>query len=241
MNNSPHNQVSTEIGKRIRIFRKNRKLSIEELAGMISKSKATVSKYERGEIIVDIVTLYDIAAALGIQVGLLLYHPPKEVQQPDNALRPVFFRDLSKFYGYIYDGRINILLRCVFELVPSQDGIGNRLMMYMNIDSYENYQNCENTYVGNINHFDVITTIIMKNQETPVEQISINVMSTFLDAPTKWALMNGISSRPLMPIATKMLISKKIIPDNTDLRNHLLISKDDIRIMKIYNMFTVSS
>ncbi len=232
-------EIALEIGKRIRSFRKSKKLSISELASIISKSKATVSKYERGEIIVDIVTLYDIAKALDIQVDLLLYHPPKSLEHHGDLSNPVFFRNTSKLYSYIYDGRINKLLRCVFELVSKADGTNSKVMLYMNIDSYENYQSCENTYIGQIEHFDVISNIILKNQETPVEQITISVMSSFLDSPTKWGLMFGISTRPVMPIAAKMLISKKPLKEDVDLYNQLLISKDDIRIMKIYNMFTI--
>ena len=39
-------EVSIEIGNRIRYFRKSRKMTLEELAELICKSKATMSKYE---------------------------------------------------------------------------------------------------------------------------------------------------------------------------------------------------
>ena len=61
-------QISTEIGKQIRTFRKKRKMTLEALAAVICKSKSTVSKYENGEIPVDIETLYEIASALQIHV-----------------------------------------------------------------------------------------------------------------------------------------------------------------------------
>ena len=41
-------QISAEIGKQIRTFRKKRKMTLETLAGIICKSKSTVSKYENG-------------------------------------------------------------------------------------------------------------------------------------------------------------------------------------------------
>ena len=70
-------QISTEIGKQIRTFRKKRKMTLEALAAVICKSKSTVSKYENGEIPVDIETLYEIASALQIHVEQLLYCPPR--------------------------------------------------------------------------------------------------------------------------------------------------------------------
>jgi len=110
----------------------------------------------------------------------------------------------------------------------------------MNIDSYENYQKCENTYWGYIEHYDVLTNIILRNQATPMEQITISVLASFLDSPTKWGLMFGISSQPVMPIAAKMLLSKKPLKEDQRLIDQLTISKEDIRIMKMYNMLAIT-
>ena len=40
--------------------------------------------------------------------------------------------------------------------------------------------------------------------------------------------------------ALKMLFSKKPLEENTDLVKKLKISKEDIKLMKLYNMFTVT-
>lgn len=67
-------EISQEIGRRIRAFRKMRKLTLDELALIIYKSKSTISKYEKGEISIDIETLYDIADALSVNIEQLLYY-----------------------------------------------------------------------------------------------------------------------------------------------------------------------
>ena len=61
-----------EIGNKIKFFRKKRGLTLVEFADILCKSKATVSKYENGQITIDIVTLYEIAEALGVHVEQLL-------------------------------------------------------------------------------------------------------------------------------------------------------------------------
>jgi hypothetical protein len=43
-----------------------------------------------------------------------------------------------------------------------------------------------------------------------------------------------------MPVATKILLSKKILPETPELIKTLHISKEDIRILKMYNMMTVT-
>ena len=84
-----------------------------------------------------------------------------------------------------------------------------KIMMYMNFKDFENYKLCENTYWGYIEHFDALTNIQLTNQDSPVEKASAQILASYLDTDTKWGLFNGFSSRPMMPIATKMLFSKQ--------------------------------
>ena len=53
-------KISIEIGNK---FRQSRKMTLDELAPAIHKSRATLSKYERGEISIDIDTLYELSNA----------------------------------------------------------------------------------------------------------------------------------------------------------------------------------
>ncbi|AKN31970.1 XRE family transcriptional regulator [Clostridium carboxidivorans P7] len=233
-------EISIEIGKRIRSFRKAKKMTIQELADQIYKSKATVSKYEKGEIVIDIVTLYNVAKVLRIHVDQLLYCEPNGVEIQIEGKKPAFFQGSSQFYSYIYDGRANKLIRCVMDVLSKTEENRYKVMLYMNIESYENYQECENTYGGYIEHYDALTNIILRNQATPMEQITISMLASFMDSQTKWGLMFGISSRPLMPIAAKMLLSKKPLKQDQKLIDKLTISKEDIRIMKMYNMLAIT-
>lgn len=112
--------------------------------------------------------------------------------------------------------------------------------MYMNFKNFETYQNCENTYWGYIEHYDALTNIILTNQDTPMEKASVQILASYLDSPTKWGLFNGFSSRPMMPIAIKMLFSKEQLKEDADLIRQLKVSKDDIRLLKLYNMMSVT-
>ena len=50
-----------------------------------------------------------------------------------------------------------------------------------------------------------------------MEQFIINVLVTYLDAPYKWMLNYGLSSRPFMPIALKACMTKKARSRNCEL------------------------
>ncbi|MBQ8426942.1 MAG: helix-turn-helix domain-containing protein, partial [Clostridia bacterium] len=47
-------EISKHTGSRIRNFRKTRGLTLQQLADLIHKSRASISKYENGEITIDI-------------------------------------------------------------------------------------------------------------------------------------------------------------------------------------------
>lgn len=113
-------------------------------------------------------------------------------------------------------------------------------MLYMNIQDYAHYQNCENTYWGFLRHYDTLSSLELHNRDNPIEILIINLMASFLDSSEKWGLFTGISSRPLMPVALKALFTKIPMKNNQELVNRLKISKDDIRLMKVYNMLTVT-
>jgi len=232
--------ISVETGKRIRHFRSGRKMTLDELAAAIYKSRATVSKYEKGEIVIDIETLYAIADALHIHVDQLLYNRPETATAAGHEIDPAFFRGLTRFYAYFYDGRSRTVNKSVCDILSRSELNQYKLLMYMNFRDYERYQNCENTYCGYIEHFDAVSIIEVVHQTNPMEHGSVQILAPFMDSEEKWGLWNGISSRPLMPVALKMLFTKKPLRDDTALAERLKISKEDIRVLKMYNFFSVT-
>lgn len=231
--------VGAKVGARIRHFRKKRGLTLAELGERVYKSPSAISKYEHGEIAVDVATLYAMAEALGVSVDLLLYLPEKPRPARAMAGLPAFFNGISHFYSYVFDGRVNKLIRCAFDVLdetgPQEFGVA----MYMNFKDYDTYQECETSYTGTMSHQDALTNIVLVNRESPIEQASVQILASYLDSDTKWGLFNGLSSRPLMPIATKMLFSKTRLPEDADLVRELKISKNDIRMLRLYNMLCV--
>ena len=229
-----------EFGNRISMLRKLQNLTQDELSEKICKSKSTISKYEKGEIAVDVETLYEIADAIGVHVEQLLSQRSFERKEMQNEFCPAFFRGRNRFYGYIFDGRSNQLIRCVFDLLSKDERNRDKVMMYMNFKDYAHYQKCENTYWGYMEHYNAVTNIHLVNQDSPMEKASAQLLASYLDSDTKWGLFNGFSSRPMMPIAAKMLFSKEKLKEDDALLSSLKISKEDIRVMKLYNMMAIT-
>ena len=68
---------------------------------------------------------------------------------------------------------------------------------------------------------------------------SVQILASYLNSDTKWGLWNGFSTRPMMPIAMKMLFSRTRLREDEALIKRLKVSREDIRLLKLYNMLSV--
>ena len=243
-----------EIGSKIKFYRIQKHMTIKDLAESICKSQATLYKYEKGQIALDLSVLYDIASALSIPVTALLYEPPLPKKEMAASIVPAFFSGLTSFCAYTYDGRQKkireSLIECIQKaeetdssngLIPSPFlGEGSYLVkMYMNLLQNDNEHLCEDSYLGHMVHFGAITNFIFQNCNARLDQYMISVPSPYIDSETKWGLAFGISSRPLMPTAGKVLLSKVRIPKTKEFAKSLILTKEDYRLMKLYNYMVV--
>lgn len=83
---------------------------------------------------------------------------------------------------------------------------------------------------------------LIPNIDTKAPMITMFLMTAFWNtsARTTTDVLVTIATGPIiMPVATKMLVSREIQKENDELINMLKISKEDIRLLKNYNMLTV--
>ena len=113
------------------------------------------------------------------------------------------------------------------------------IQMYMNVDDYQHYHLCENLYDGVLTHFDALSLLVMQNQHMEMDHYQVGIPSPYMNAPVKWGLAFGISSRPLMPTSTKILFAKSPQKETPEFEKSLRLSREDIRLMKLYNMLTI--
>ena len=96
------------VGKQIRKYRKAGKMTLQDLADAIHKSRATICKYENGEIAVDIETLYEISQVLQVSISQLTTYLPETTSElistPGRSRKSPFFQ-AQRLYFYFYDGR----------------------------------------------------------------------------------------------------------------------------------------
>ena len=80
------------VGEQIRKYRKAGKMTLQDLADAIHKSRATVCKYENGDISVDIETLYEISQILQVSMSQLTTGLPETASKPSTVINSPSWR-----------------------------------------------------------------------------------------------------------------------------------------------------
>jgi transcriptional regulator with XRE-family HTH domain len=238
----PRECISVLIGQRIKQFRKDRKMTIESLSSAINKSTSTVSKYENGSIAIDVETLLDISNALNVDICRLVDYPTKQhvvSVLPGNPFRTTLL------YLYQYDGRVKRIVRSLLQLAPGELNDGLDATFFLNIPSFEEYNQCKYVYKGPVYCYDTFIHFLLSNPYNSSGRVAISTINPYwldhLNTPTLpfWGILIGISFHPFGPFASKVMLSKTPREENDELKSQLLLSKEDIRKIKYYNLLMV--
>lgn len=217
-------------------------MTIENLSSIINKSISTVSKYESGIISIDIETLLDIAKALDVDICRLVDYPTK---LPVVSVLPGNPYGTSILYLYQYDGRVKRIVRSLLQFVPDEMKDGINATLYLNIPSFEEYNQCKYIYKGPVYCYDSVIHFILSNPFNSSGRVAISTINPYwldhLNSPTRpfWGVLIGISLHPFGPFASKVLLSKTPREENEELKAQLLLSKEDLRRIKCYNLLMV--
>ena len=236
------NGISAHVGSRIRLYRKMKNITIEVFAGLINKSKATVSKYENGDISIDIETLFIIAKALGISVNQLIDFDQDDLAPEDRLLTEDSPYGKSRLYMYFYDGRRSRIVRSLIECSGTGEGGLCRATLYSELENYSNLYQCKYLYHGTMRKYDTFTIFMFENQNNKVERVFLYAINSFSHNGKMRGLFSGLSThstQPILPVSFKFLLSPDVIEENEELKEQLVISKEDIKQIKKMNMFIV--
>ena len=91
-----YNLDGYKIGDAIRKIRKSKNMSVEELANRIAKTPTTIYKYERNEVLPDVITIFEICNVLEIDINDLTIKDRIEVNR-ETSINP-FTTDILYMY-----------------------------------------------------------------------------------------------------------------------------------------------
>ena len=237
-------KITEHIGGRIRAIRRSRGLTLQNLADLIHKSRASVSKYETGEITLDIETLFDIAQALDVELGQLTdYRPPKPqpvLPTQDHRGQSPFFQ-AEQMYFYFYDGRYNRLKDGVIHIHREDaDAQGCRATFSISAVTPTG-RSSEIYYSGRVVYSDMLIRFSFVNQYNTLEEDLLYIFNPLEKRDFTEGLLCGISSADLMPCAFKCLVTLTPQETTEELKQQLLFTSQELRRWQKLNMLIVDN
>lgn len=236
--------INEHVGKQIRMYRKSRRMTLQELADQIHKSRASVSKYENGEISLDIETLYEIAEVLNVSPNQLMnYQPPSaepELNASVHTTKSPFF-EAKRLYFYFYDGRYNRLKDGIIDIHEMENEPGNYEATFTITSVTSTGRSSETYYTGRVMYSDMLIRFTFVNQSNFLEEDLLYIFNPLERRDYTEGLLCGISSADLMPCAFKCRVTLTPQEHTEEFKKQLLISRQELQKWQKLNMLIVDN
>lgn len=196
-----YNLDSYKIGKMIREARKSKGLSVEELANKICKSITTMYKYERDEVIPDLVTILEICNVLELDINDLTIQDRIEVNR-ETSINP-FPTDTL----YIYYLGFGSLAEYRLKITP-ENGVMKVEFLLGDDQVY---------YVGTIESNSDLAFISLKNYYAVnqcFEKLLLTINMKFCIDGMNTGVILALREDVNQPVIKKIILSRKRINEN---------------------------
>lgn len=232
-------KASKILGKNIRLLRKAKKLTLNEFATKINKSVSTMSKYENGDISMDIDTLCEIAEMLEVNLEVLLDNIMENKFKNKEAINVALLNNNDKFYMYHLNAKNNRIIKSIMTKSYSEKENKFTCKLYLDLQNLDDLLSCNYYYYGNFCPFDSVTNIYLENFSNKMEKLSISINNPFSNTDMTNGLLLGIVGKSLSPGVVKILLSSKIIEDDEILFDQLKFCKDEIKEIRKLNYLSL--
>jgi transcriptional regulator with XRE-family HTH domain len=222
------------VGGRMRLYRRGRGMSLAELGQKVGKSKASLSKYESGQVALDILTLYEIAGALGITPAALLDYESKQGPPitTGGRARNAF---VAQSHLYVYHMHRRQIFFSQLKLGLADEEGRMEATLFYKADSPDRVEQCDCIYRGVLQGHDTVISLQLTNYHNPVETILLNFSIPMRKADSLIGMMSGLDVNTYLPVAYRALLSKAPIDDKEMLTEALTIPPELYRDMRHNN------
>lgn len=222
-----------EIGTKIRAFRKLKHLTQKQLADQMHKSLACISKYEKGEIVMDICTLYECANALNIIPQMLLPQNTADsiVANPAPQKLPQFFQHTPLYYYGIRSNRAETVAAAI-EIDPEN----GKVTVYFDLTDPVNYRNSKYILHGDIFCSDANIRIFCSNPFLGGDFIMINCRTAALMDDRVFAFAATLTPNYRIR-ASKAILTPERLHNPNSILPQLKITKEQLKEAKKNDYF----
>lgn len=221
----------TDLGKKLRACRNAKGLTLGQVSAAIGKSIGTLSKYEKGEIAIDLKVLTELCTLFNVDLSTVL---PATKKEPDSAHLERYASDLvDLLYLYWYKAGENTLYVSAIE----NNNIDRTSTLYFDLQDTQDIYSSRFVYTGNVTYSDFHIDYHFKNISAPYDSLSLTV-PTFSKQPYRIGLLMTITFYS-QAVAIKCLASTTPITDQELLLRTLTVTPEEIKTLRATNFFTV--
>ena len=85
----------------------------------------------------------------------------------------------------------------------------------------------------------MVTNFSFENQSNRMEHVTLCAINPFDRSEHVLGMLSGISRYPVLPISIKCILSPVPLKEDESLKEKLILSKKDIKLIRSLNMFAV--
>ena len=220
---------SKDFGERLKTYRLKKGLSQENIATIINKTKATVSRYESGEILPDVKDISKICEALEIYEADLYENNVVRTMQDDKSKNPF---DTNRLYVYFnaYNFRTKKFApdKYILELEQKQN-----ICKVKFIDYHDGRIYSEGYLIGN----EEIVFVVMENYKPTSSRVDVCIIEINICNGIDGLMLGGYfgTNAKCEPSLRKCYISKKDIDFKKEMIENLKLNENEKEILKNQN------
>lgn len=222
---------NVNIGKLFRKYRKLKHLSLDYVGEKVFKNKATISKYEKGKIIPDFITVLEICNVLDINVSNIVPFISPIYEKPS-------LFDTNTLYLYYLTGKKLITSTIMLEYN------NNACTAYFYNGIKENTSKSAYFYEGTVTYSETVTYMNFKNSNSnklKMEEVQITISQPLSNA-TKYynCFISGLTPNFVSIVKKGILSTTQIIPSEA-LTKKLRVSKEELKKISDNNAWLLNS
>ena len=221
--------ILSHVGKRIRTYRKSRGMRMEELAALVHKSKASISKYESGSVAIDLLTLSEIARVLQLELWQL-------VDCPAELCAPVGQFPFGKASTlYMYHMNRKIIYQSVIQLSHANEDEPLRATLFYKAPALNRLDDSNCIYHGRMSCHSTVLNFLFSNYHNAAETALLNFFIPMRKSDALVGMFSGMGSNTIIPSAQKTLLASRVLEMDEALQARLVIAPESLKEMKRTN------
>ena len=151
-----------------------------------------------------------------------------DTSAPSQNTQDNFFKQSNLYYMYSFFGVDKQFYVCALEIVRNQKDSEDKIILYYDISDTKNYSNSSYLYTGYIDYFDFHVTMKMENPYNKGDQLFIYAKTPFNTNGAARGLVLGLSESLRSPCSFKVIFSKTVLKEDSELKKGLSISTKDV-------------